>query len=102
MALWHVLLLICFVMPLSGAVATAHELHLGWGWYLTGVIAGLALGTLCVGAMRLIGSKVVAMLGAEPKNWGFQALYLAAGVWIFIALLLGGWTLQALFHAFGG
>jgi hypothetical protein len=93
--LWHLLLAMCLVMPASGAVVSARLANAGFVGYALVITLGLALGVGCAWTMRTAGSVAAACISRQSAPWqerSFRALYLAAGLWIVVSLVLGVWV----------
>jgi hypothetical protein len=98
MTLWDLMTALCFVMPLAGALATLRDVQNGWLGYGLASVIGLVIGGLCVWAMRAVGSYFATRSSAGSETlrpWYFRALYVAAAVWIIVALFLGSWVTAA-------
>ena len=98
-SLWDLLLVICFAMPIGGALSSASIRKVGFGGYALAITLGLALGACCAWAMRTVGATVAAHIQRHPVSLHdryFRALYFAAMLWIILTLFLGGWVSSAL------
>ena len=103
MTLWSLLVALCFVMPLSGALASAKLLRVGLRGYAFSVLVGLLLGIGCAWIMQRVGSLFYARLkhcGVFSQERYFRLLYLGALVWIAFALFLGNWVTSPLLRVF--
>ena len=93
--LWHLLLAMCLVMPATGAVVSARLANAGFVGYALVITLGLALGVGCAWTMRTAGAVAAARISRQSARWQeryFRALYLAAGLWIVVSLVLGVWV----------
>jgi hypothetical protein len=96
-ALWHLLILICFVMPIGGALASAGLAGVGFGGYVLTIVVGLVVGVCCSWAMwfahKIFVTKLQRHLDLEHSvsEWYFRAFYFSKIVWIGFALWLGAW-----------
>ena len=102
-SLWSLFTVVCVVMPISGALASAKFSGVGIGGYAFSVFLGLGLGVGCAWVMEKIGKLVYDRLkhSAGPiQERYFRALYFAAMVWIVFALFLGEWVTSPLLHLF--
>jgi len=84
---------LCVVMPLAGAITTVRDIQKGWVGYSLAIIVGALVGVLCAWAMRATGNYFVTRFGvrSNTSEWYFRVLYVAAVVWITLALFLGSW-----------
>jgi hypothetical protein len=95
--LWQLLILICFAIPIGGALASAKLAMVGVGGYALAVTVGLAVGACCAWAMWTTHKIVVTNLQRHPdwehsmSEWYFRAFYFAKMLWIAVALFLGAW-----------
>lgn len=99
MTLWHLLTAICFVMPISGALASARLSKVGFGGYALGIGIGLALGSCFAWAMRNGGRIVFAHAKNKPvseRESYARLLYFAVMLWIASGLFLGAWASSAI------
>jgi hypothetical protein len=95
MTLWLLLILICFVMPIAGALTSAELARVGFGGYALAIVIGLAVGTGCAWTMWTVGGIAVARTkrhSVSLQEWCARAAYFAAVLWIVVAGLLGGWV----------
>jgi hypothetical protein len=98
MTLWDLLTTMCFVMPISGGLASAKLAKGGFGGYSLAIAIGLALGVGCAWTMRAVGEKAFTRLErypAEIKERYLRALYFAVLLWAVFGLFLGGWVSSA-------
>jgi hypothetical protein len=99
-SLWDLLTLICFVMPIGGALASAQFFKAGLGGQVLAVTIGIVLGVSCALMMRIVTKTITAKLQRRPdwehsaslQKWFFRGLYFAAMIWIVVAGFLGGWV----------
>jgi hypothetical protein len=108
-SLWDLLTLICFVMPIGGALASAQSFKAGLGGQALAVAIGTVPGVFCAWTVRVVSKAIVAKLQRRPnwdhaaslQRWFFRGLYFAALVWIvFAGFLSGGVSLAVLRLAF--
>jgi hypothetical protein len=93
-SLWHLLLLICFVAPIGGALASAKLAKVGFGGYALATTLGLGLGVCCAWIMKAVGAAVAARTERKSESLQeryFRALYIAAMLWIMFTVFLGEW-----------
>src|SRR6185437_10263417 len=96
-ALWQLLILICLVMPIGGALASARLANTGITGYAVAVTVGLIVGTCCSWTMWSVHKTVAANLrqrsigGRSVSEWYFRAFYFSKILWIAFALFLGIW-----------
>jgi len=82
-----------FVMPIAGAVGTIGDQRKGWIGYAAAILIGAVVGACGAWSMRIVRSS----LKARPHGlWFFRALYIAAVVWIILALFLGSFATKCL------
>jgi hypothetical protein len=99
MSLWDLLTLICCVMPIGGALASAKVARVGFGGYTLAIAIGFVLGVCCAWTMRTVGDTLGAHITRQTVSVHeryFRALYFAAVVWIACGLFLGTWVSSAL------
>ncbi len=102
-SLWSLLTALCFVMPISGALASAKLLRVGIRAFGFSVFVGLTLGFGCAWTMQKVGGLVYAHLKqsvVSVQERYFRLLYFGALVWIVFALFLGDWVTSALLRVF--
>jgi heme A synthase len=93
------LIALCFVEPVAGAVASAAHAKVGAGGYALAITIGLALGVSCAWTMWTAGRTAAAHIKLQPASRQkryFRALYFAAMLWVVFALFLGAWASSAL------
>jgi hypothetical protein len=103
MTLWSLLNALCFVMPLSGALASAKLLRVGVGGYTFSLVIGLLLGFGCAWIMLKVGSLVHARLKKSEvsvRERYFRLLCFGAMAWIVFALFLEHWVTSPLLRVF--
>ena len=107
MALWHVLILVCFAVPFGASLAAAQETRVGVGGYILAGIVGSAVGG-CFGwtmwkTHRVISDKVqrgLLLKGCQAqREWFFGALYFAELVWAAVAGAVAFWLSLTLLQA---
>jgi len=97
-SLWDLLLLLCFTMPIAGALLPAHSAKVGFNGYTVAIVVGVALGLGCSWSMRTIGKKISVSTrpySASRREGYFRALYFAGVLWIAFAFFLGTWASSA-------
>jgi hypothetical protein len=98
-SLWDLLNVLCFVMPIGGALASARIAKVGFSGYALATTLGLAFGVCCAWPMRTVGKTVATHIKRHPgslKERYAYALYFAAMLWIVFALFLGEYASMAL------
>jgi hypothetical protein len=102
MTLWDLLTVISFVMPISGAMASAKHAHAGFWGYTTALFLSLILGVACGWAVRASAARVAMTLGNNHETFGKRlvlGMYLcASALWPFFALFLGGCATSSIFE----
>jgi hypothetical protein len=102
MTLWDLLTIISFVMPISGAMASAKHAHAGFWGYAAALLLSLILGVACGWAVRASAERVAMSLGDNLETLGrrlYLGIYLcAAALWPFFAGFLGGWATSSVFE----
>jgi hypothetical protein len=81
-------------MPVGGALASAKLAHRGLSGYAVAIVVGVMLGAGMAWTLRKVGHFVVTRLRGRPvagEGLYFGALYFAAVLWAFLALLAGTW-----------
>jgi hypothetical protein len=99
MSLWDLLSVLCFAMPIAGAVASARLAKAGFRGYALAITIGLALGVSCAWTVRTAGKTVDAHVKRHSESVQeryFRALYFAAMLWIVFGLFLGAWASSVL------
>ena len=93
--LWHLLILICFVMPMSGALAAARIARVGFAGDFAAVILALLLGTACAWLMWVIHNSFCAYAQRRRERGGSVSglcaalFYVTKLLWIIFACFLG-------------
>jgi hypothetical protein len=102
MTMWDLLLAMNLVMPITGAVARAHDLHAGWIGYYVAIVIGIVLGATSVWMLWAMGRLVVSSTPADDMRttWQLRLLYWAAIVWPIAILFASGWLLSAALKMF--
>ena len=98
-SLWDLLTVVCCVMPIGGALASAKYAKVGFGGYTLAITIGVALGLCCAWTMRTVGDTVAARIKRQAVSLHesyFRMLYVAAVVWIAFGLFLGVWVSSVL------
>ena len=100
MTLWHLLVGICFGMPIPFALQSAGEAKVGFGGYALAITIGLAVGVSCAWTMwisgKTAGNRISKLDSESLKHWCFRALYASSIFWIFLSAVLGEWASSAL------
>ena len=105
MALWNVLILMCFAVPIGTSLASARYAKVGISGYALAIVVGLAVGVCCGWAMwkthEVVGSKLQRLAGVSlaKQEWYFATFYLGKIVWVGFAGFLGFWLSLALLRA---
>jgi hypothetical protein len=91
---WHLVVAVCFFMPLAGAVATATAARATSGAYVLVIALALALGFAFAWALQLagaaVGNQMCQHTGARQRRLEL-VLHTCAVLWMAIALFLGIW-----------
>jgi hypothetical protein len=95
--LWHLLIGLCFAMPLAGGLAAASHVHAGPAGMLIAALVGLATGAACSWLLRTFGGLVLARTrpgldGPQPASsseWIARGVYVLGVLWIAFSLFLG-------------
>jgi hypothetical protein len=98
-SLWDLLTALCCAMPVAGALASAILERAGFSGYAITIAVGLALGLGCAYIMRAVGKTIDTHLkqnSTATRESYLRMLYLAAIVWIVLALFLGAWVSSVL------
>jgi ABC-type nickel/cobalt efflux system permease component RcnA len=101
MTLWHLLISICFVLPITCALGSAERAKVGYSGYALALSIGLALAVLSTWAMWTVGKTVASRRKMQSVSLGeryARMLYLAAILWIMFVGFLGLWLPSALFR----
>jgi hypothetical protein len=104
MALWHVLVLICFAAPIGTSLASAQYARAGLGGYALAIAVGLAVAGGCGWTMWISHGTVGEYIerhsnpeGSPPnRHWYFGAFYTAKLLWVAFAGFLGFWLSSVL------
>lgn len=94
-SLWNLLNALCFVVPISGSIASSCVTKAGFGGYALAIVIGLALGVGCGWTMFKAGRSIAERIKKQRESMQeryFRALYIAAILWIVVALFLGAWV----------
>ena len=93
--LWTLLLGICFLVAIAGAVNSAETVQASWIGYALAIIAGSAVGVCCVWALARVASKVQAsasgVSSTRVRERYLGALYASTVLWMAFAAVTGGW-----------
>ena len=97
--LWTLLLSICFLVAIAGAINSAEAAQANWIGYVLAIIAGSAVGACCVWALTRIAGKVEAttsgLSSTRVRERYVGALYVSTVLWMALAALVGGWLATA-------
>jgi uncharacterized membrane-anchored protein len=89
--LWTMLNAICFLVSIIGALGAARDARANLVGYVLAVAIGSVLGGISTWAMWSVGERVGAATQPHPeprREIYFRVLYLAALLWILIALFI--------------
>jgi hypothetical protein len=103
MTLWGLLISLSLVMPIAGAIASARLAHKGFAGYIVAILVGLMLGAACAWTLRKFGHFVVARQETRPvraQELYLGTLYVAAVLWVLLALFAGSWTSSIILRLF--
>jgi uncharacterized protein YneF (UPF0154 family) len=94
-ALWQLLILICFVIPIGGAMSAAKIANAPPAGFALAILVGLVVGMSCAWTMWLMHKLFVAKLEQHPdwqhSAWFARTFYASKLLWIVVALFLGHW-----------
>jgi hypothetical protein len=93
--LWTLLTATSSVTFIASAVLSARHAQVGFGSYVLAITIGLLLGTCnAVTMYKVAGSAEVQLRhhSESLQRWCFNALYVAAALWILFAAFLGEWA----------
>ena len=97
--LWTLLLSICFLAAIAGAVNSAEAVQANWIGYILAIIAGSAVGTCCVWVLTRIANKVEAttssLSSTRVRERYLGALYISTAFWMALAAITGEWLATA-------
>jgi hypothetical protein len=100
MALWHVLILMCFAAPIGTSLASAQYARVGPGGYALAIIIGLIVGGGCGWTVwithRTVGDYIQRHSNAGGSLWYFRAFYSAKILWVAFAGFIGFWLSSVL------
>jgi hypothetical protein len=97
MTLWIMMIVVCFFMPIAGAISAGRDLHWSWGLQLGGIALGILLGAGFAWVLHAVGRLVVSRYRSKTEfaaRWPFRLLYFAGALWMIAALFLGGWAAE--------
>jgi hypothetical protein len=98
MALWHVLILMCFAAPIGTSLVSAQYARVAPGGYALAIAIGLVVGGGCSWTMwithRTVGDYI--QRHSNHPEGSFRAFYSAKILWIAFAGFLGFWLSSAL------
>jgi hypothetical protein len=107
MALWQLLILICFALPIGASLSSAEYAKVGFGGHVLAIAVGSAVGGCCAWTMWIVHKVVVANLirrrdlgSPTRREWYFRAFYFAKFLWIVFAGFLGLGLSSLLLHIF--
>jgi hypothetical protein len=88
MMLWHLLVGICFAMPIMAAIDTARQTKANLVGYLLAIgiasVMGSGFAWIMWATARVVGTKIE-QRSVSLKTWYFRGLYFAAVLWIVVA-----------------
>ena len=102
MALWQLLMIICFAMAVGTASAAANVARTGFSGYVLATGTGMVVGASCSWMMWRMHKALMPELlhrlkeGNPLANWYGRAFYVSKGLWILFAGFLGFWLSSAL------
>ncbi|SRR5216683_4130091 len=102
MKLLHLIICLCFVMPLAGALDAAKAARAGSTGYALAVIVGLLLGSFCTWTTWTVGKAIVTSVLGRPdysdsrKDWVARGMFFSTLLWIVFAFILGEWASSTL------
>jgi hypothetical protein len=105
MRLWHLLIGLCFAVPVGSALAPARIAEAGIGGYVLAAVTGVLLGALCSWIMwrmhkALVPNLLLHLERGEPlAQWYGRAFYVSKVLWIILAGVLGFWLSAVLLRA---
>ncbi len=99
------LLAICFLIAVRGAVDAVGVKGLGLAGYALAVVTGSVVGGGCVWVQSRLARTVEAITsradqGSAQRRW-FTALYLCWAFWILVAAVLGKWLTSTVIRLVG-
>jgi hypothetical protein len=71
MALWDSLNLVCFLIPVAGAISEARDVKTGVSGYALAIAIGIVLGITCTWIMWSVGERIgalVSLIRIQDKN----------------------------------
>ena len=104
MILTDLIAFVGLVMPVVGAVESAHHAKAGFLVYALVISVGLAVGMLVTWAWYSLFSEIgnrSKTYSAHRLKWYLSALFVGQIVWIFFAVLLGNWITSAAIQLVG-
>jgi hypothetical protein len=87
---WHLVAVLCFSMPVVGALSIARTSGVGLGAHVLLFAVGAGLGFACAAVLQYVGTQV-RQQAAQRQAYSAILLNVGAVVWIGIALCLGIW-----------
>jgi hypothetical protein len=95
---WHLLVAICFFMPMAAAFPSARVAGAGLRGIVIILALSLALGFACAWLLdtvrKMVGARVTGNTRSLPQ-WHSPALYVAATLWMVMVWGLGLWMSAA-------
>jgi hypothetical protein len=90
---WHLVVAVCFFMPITGALATAKAANVGFSGSALAIVLGAAR-FACAWPLQIAGAAVGSRMRQEPATRRTYAITLnvAALLWTAIAFALGMWV----------
>ncbi len=100
MALWDLLVGVCFFIAVLGALHSAELAGVGFWGHALAIVTGLAIGTCCACAMRtvgeIVGARASKLRSKSLRRWCFRGLYPSTVFWILLSLGIGTRVTSAL------
>lgn len=98
--LWTLLTVLCAIMPVASAFASAEHAHASVSGYAVSITAGLILSLIFVVILSNLAefaTKLALRLRSEARReWFVRALYFSTAGWIVLSGFLGGAVSSAL------
>jgi hypothetical protein len=101
MSVWHLLLGICFGMPIMAAFDVAKRANAGIPGYILALAIALLMGAVFAWIMWASGKAIgvkIQQRSPTRREWYFRGLYLGAVVWIVVVALAAQRILSLALH----
>ena len=99
MTIWHLIICMCFSMPIAGAAVSAKLARVGLGGWVLALCVGSVIG-VCFGAAMWYGMRAIWNYSQRNlpsgQNRYVVAAYLAVIPLLFVAGLIGLWISSAI------